>query len=81
MSKAQLIAGFVVLLLVAALGAVIGGAAMAVTALIIAGGAHFIGFLSMATAQAVALWIVGAGAIIGALKAAFIALASAATLG
>ena len=79
MSKLKLIAGFAVLLVIGALGAIIGGAAMAVTALIVAGGAHFIGFISMATAQAVALWIIGAGAIIGALKAVIITLAAGAS--
>ena len=79
MSKLQLIAGFAVLLVIGTLGAIIGGAAMAVTALIIAGGLQFLGFITMATAQAVALWIIGAGAIIGALKAVIISLAAGAS--
>lgn len=79
MSKLQLVAGIGILLVMTALGAIIGGAAMAVTALIVAGGAHFIGFITMATAQAVALWIIGVGAIIGGVKFAIIALAAAAS--
>lgn len=81
MSKLAFVAGFVVLLLVAALGAILGGIAMAVTALIIAGGLQFLGFITMGTAQAIAIWIVGIGAVIGALKAAILTLAAGASLG
>lgn len=81
MSKLELVAGLAVLLVVAALGAIIGGIAMAVTALIIAGGLQFLGFITMGTAQAVAIWIVGISAVIGAIKAAIITLAAGASMG
>jgi len=39
------------------IGAVSGALGMATTALIVAGGSYLIGFISMGTAQALALWM------------------------
>lgn len=65
MSKKELVAGLAALAFTFAIGAISGGLGMATTALIVAGGAHLIGFLTAGTAQAVALWMVTGGALVG----------------
>jgi len=81
MSKGQIAVGLAALLLVAFVGAVAGALGMATTALIVAGGSYLIGFLTMGTAQAVALWMVAGGAFLGAIGGALFALFTGATLG
>lgn len=69
------------LLVAALLGAVCGALGTAVTALIVAGGSYYIGFIGIGLAQAVALWMVAGGALIGAVGAVFNALFLGAALG
>ena len=65
MSKTQIAAGLATLAVVFAIGAIAGAIGTATTALIVAGGAYLIGFISMGTAQAIALWMVAGGALLG----------------
>jgi len=80
MSKGEIAVGLLALTIPFALGAVAGVIGTATTALIVAGGAYLIGFISMGTAQAVALWLVAGGAllggVVGALQALLLASAS-----
>jgi hypothetical protein len=71
--KAILGIGFllVVLLLGAFAGAVIGALGASTAAFVVAGGSYFIGLMDAGTAQAVALWILAAGASVGALGGVF----------
>ena len=81
MSKGQLLVGLGAILLVAFVGAVAGALGMAVTTLIVSGGAYFIGFVTMGTAQAIALWMVAGGAFLGAIGGTAFALFTGAVLG
>ena len=81
MSKGQLLVGLKAILFVAFVGAVAGALGMAVTALIVSGGAYFIGFVTMGTAQAIAIWMVAGGALLGAVGGAAFALFTGAVLG
>lgn len=81
MAKGQLLVGLGALLLVALVGAVAGALGMAVTALIVSGGAYFIGFVSMGMAQALALWMIAGGAFLGAIGGAAFALFTGAMMG
>jgi len=80
MSKTEIAVGLVALLVPFALGAIAGILGTATTALIVAGGAYLIGFISMGTAQAIAIWMVAGGAllggVVGALQALFLASAA-----
>jgi hypothetical protein len=57
-----------------AIGAVAGILGSATTALIVAGGAYFIGFVTMGTAQAISIWMVAGGALLGGVAGALQAL-------
>jgi hypothetical protein len=48
-------------------GAIIGAVSMLTTAIVIAAGGYFLGFVTLATAQAITLWLVVIGSVIGAL--------------
>lgn len=63
--KLKAVGAIIGVLVVLALGAIAGILSAATTALIVAGGAYFIGFVSMGTAQAIAVWFVAGGAILG----------------
>jgi len=65
MSKLQALGGLVLLLAAVALYAVSGAVSFGTAAAVISGTALLFGIISMGTAQAVFLWIIGAGAILG----------------
>lgn len=77
MVNTDLILGLAGLAFVFLLGAIAGALGMATTALIVAGGAHLIGFITMGTAQALAIWMVAGGALLGGIWWAFWTLAVA----
>lgn len=81
MSKGELLVGLGALLLVALVGAIAGVLGTATMALIVAGGAYYIGFLTMGMAQAVTLWMVAGGAFLGAIGGAVFALFTGAMMG
>lgn len=78
MSKTEIAVGLGALAVTFLIGAVAGALGMATTALIVAGGSHLIGFISVGTAQAVAIWMVGGGALLGGVGWSLMALVTAA---
>ena len=66
MSALKVIGSLLGVLLAASIGAVGGAISTGVTAVVVAGGLHLLGFVTMGTAQAVFIWFIAGGAVLGA---------------
>ena len=70
-SALKLGGGMVALLVALAVYAIIGALSMATTAFVVAGGAVLLGFTTLGTAQAIALWVLAIGAVLGLIVGLF----------
>jgi len=81
MELGQVAVGIVGLAVAFAVGAISGALSVATTAFVIAAGAHLVGFVTLGTAQAIALWFGAGGALLGGIGAMLQLLLAGAMMG